>query len=131
MQLDIRGLTGALLSGILYLDKVINNYMYKWNEKTEDLMRAILTLRNMEEARRYFRDLMTEQELIEFGNRWKAAKMLYDKASYAEIEKETGLSSRTIARVAKWLQGGKNGYKLMLQRKASHHHNSFFRKELR
>lgn len=105
-------------------------YMYKWNEKTEDLMRTILTLRNLEEAKRYFRDLMTEQELIEFGNRWKAAQMLYSRTSYIGIEKETGLSSRTIARVAKWLDGGKNGYRLMLKRKASHHRNSFFRKEL-
>lgn len=105
--------------------------MYKWNEKTENLMRAVLALRNIKEAKKYFRDLMTERELVELGNRWKAAQMLYENISYVEIEKETGLSSRTIARVAKWLDRGKDGYKLMLQRKASHHRNSFFRKELR
>lgn len=104
--------------------------MYKWSEKTENLMKAILFLRDVGEAKRFFRDLMTEQELVEFGNRWKAAQMLYEKISYTDIEKETGLSSRTIARVAKWLNRGKDGYKLILQRMVgSHHRNSFFRKE--
>lgn len=104
--------------------------MYKWSGKTENLMKAILTLRDVGEAKRFFRDLMTEQELVEFGNRWQTAQMLYENISYVDIEKETGLSSRTIARVAKWLNKGKGGYKLMLQRMVSHHHNSFFRKEL-
>ncbi len=104
--------------------------MYKWSEKTKNLMKAILVLRDIGEAKRFFRDLMTEQELVEFGNRWQAAQMLYSNISYMEIEKETGLSSRTIARVSKWLNKGKDGYKLMLQRMVSHHRNSFFRKEL-
>jgi len=100
------------------------------NKKTENLIKAILALQDAKEAKIFLRDLMTESEMIEFGNRWQAAQMLYNKISYSEIEKETGLSSRTIARVAKWLNKGKNGYKLMLQRMDSHHHKSFFRKEL-
>ena len=35
---------------------------------------------------------------------------------HEEIEKETGMSSTTIARVNKWLVNGKGGYKLMLKR---------------
>lgn len=101
--------------------------------KTKELIEAILSLKNVPEAMRFFRDLMTEQELIEFGNRWKAARMLYGKISYSRIEKETGLSSRTIARVAKWLNKGKGGYILVLKRSASHHSNllSSFEKGLR
>jgi TrpR-related protein YerC/YecD len=100
------------------------------NKKTENLLKAILSLQDIKESKKFFRDLMTESEIVEFGNRWQAAQMLYNKISYSEIEKETGLSSRTIARVAKWLNKGKNGYKSMLQRMDSHHTNSFFRKEL-
>ncbi len=103
--------------------------MYKWNEKTENLLKAILSLQNIKEARMFFRDLMTEQEIIEFGNRWQAARMLYNSISYTDIENKTGLSSRTIARVAKWLNKGKDGYKLMLQKMDSHHHDSFFSSE--
>jgi len=67
-----------------------------------------------------------EREIIEFGNRWQAAKMLNNKISYPKIKKETGLSTTTIARVSKWLNRGMNGYKLILQR--LNHHNQSFRK---
>ena len=99
--------------------------MSKWdNKKTEDLFQAILCLKNKKEAKKFFRDLLTEKELIEFGNRWKAAQMLDQKIQYTEIEKETGLSSRTIARISKWLNSGMDGYKLILNRMKPHHHNS-------
>lgn len=100
------------------------------NKKTKNLIKVILALQDAKEAKMFLRDLMTESEMIEFGNRWQAAQMLYNGVSYTEIEKATGLSSRTIARVAKWLNKGKDGYKLMLQRMDSHHHNTFFRKKL-
>ncbi|HYV33233.1 MAG TPA: Trp family transcriptional regulator, partial [Candidatus Limnocylindria bacterium] len=59
--------------------------------------------------------------------------MLSDKISYATIRGKTGLSSTTIARISKWLNRGKGGYKLIISRfNNSHHHNSFsFGKGLR
>jgi TrpR-related protein YerC/YecD len=84
--------------------------------KTKDLFKSIISLKNTDEAKRFFRDLLTEQELIEFGNRWKAAQMLNQGISYVEIVKETGLSSTTVARISKWLNEGMGGYKLMLKR---------------
>ena len=100
----------------------------KDNKKIKELMQAILALKNRNEARKFFRDLLTEKELIEFGNRWKAAKMLSENIKYTEIEKETGLSSATVARVSKWLSRGKGGYKLMLKR-LNHKHNFLLREE--
>ena len=104
--------------------------MAKWdNPKTENLMKAIFTLKNMKEAKRFFRDLLTQQEIIEFGKRWQVAQMLSNRIPYPLIRKETGLSPTTIARVSKWLNRGKGGYKLMLQK--FHHHNpSSFGKRL-
>jgi TrpR-related protein YerC/YecD len=100
--------------------------MEKWdNPTTEDLFRAILALRNIEEAKKFFRDLLTEQEIVEFGKRWQAAKMLNEKIPYSEIIRKTGLSSTTVARVAKWLNRGMGGYKLILNR-LNHHHNPSF-----
>lgn len=100
------------------------------NKKTEDLIEAILTLKNKKQAKAFLRDLLTEKELIEFGNRWRAVNMLEDNISYKNIAKETGLSSRTIARISKWLNNGQGGYKLILS-KINHHHNlSLFRKRL-
>lgn len=97
--------------------------MTKWdNPTTKDLFRATLRLKNLNEAKRFYRDLLTETEIIELGKRWQAAKMLNENIPYSEIEKVTGLSSRTVARVAKWLNQGKGGYKLMLER-LNHHYN--------
>lgn len=98
--------------------------MSQWdNQTTKDLCQAILTLKNLQEAKCFLRDLLTEQEIIEFGKRWRAAKMLDEKTSYLKIERETGLSSTTVARVSKWLNRGKGGYKLILKRLKNHHHN--------
>lgn len=94
------------------------------NRKTEDLLNAILALKNLKEAKAFFRDLLTESELDEFGNRWQAAQMLNGDTSYNVIQKSTGLSTTTIARISKWLKKGKGGYKLMLKRQSAHHHNS-------
>ncbi len=103
--------------------------MTKWdNKRTENLLEAILSLKDINEMKSFLRDLMTDSEIIEFGNRWQVARMLYNDFSYSEIEKETGLSSRTIARVAKWLNRGKGGYRSTLQRMDSHHTNSFLGK---
>lgn len=53
--------------------------------KTEDLFNTILALKNLKEAKAFFRDLLTEAELDEFGNRWLAAKMLNSGVSYNHI----------------------------------------------
>ena len=83
-----------------------------------------MALKNRNEAKRFLRDLLTESELIEFGNRWKVARMLSEKIPYTKIEKETGLSSTTVARVSDWLNKGTGGYKLMLNKISSkNHHN--------
>lgn len=80
------------------------------------LFDAVLQLRSVEECRKFFRDLLTETEINEMAERWKAARMLSEGVPYTTIEKETGLSSRTIARVHKWLKRGKGGYAMMLRR---------------
>lgn len=95
----------------------------EWKSKeNKKLIQAILALNTDDEARRFLRDLMTEKEIKEFAGRLRAAEMLADKISYSIIEKETGLSSTTIARVAKWLKGKGGGYRLIINK--LHHHNS-------
>ncbi|OGH49846.1 MAG: hypothetical protein A3H17_00630 [Candidatus Levybacteria bacterium RIFCSPLOWO2_12_FULL_37_14] len=86
------------------------------NVNYKSLYKAFLLLKSEDECKRFLRDLLTSAEIKEFANRWKVARMLHKKISYEEIEKETGMSSTTIARVQKWLINGKGGYKLMLKR---------------
>src|SRR3989344_3206793 len=96
-----------------------------WNTKqNKQLVEAVLALKNADEAKRFLRDLMTEAEIKEFGSRLEAASLLSQDAQYATIIERTGLSSTTIARIAKWLKGSLCGYRLILNRLASHHHNS-------
>ena len=85
-------------------------------KEIDDLYNAILQLNSVDECRRFFRDLLTEYEIKEFVERWKAAKMLADGIPYTQIEAETGLSTRTIARVGRWLKKGKGGYSMILKR---------------
>lgn len=91
--------------------------MAKWDTKQSDeLWKTILALRNLDETKRFFRDLLTEAEIIEFAKRWQAAKMLDIEVPYSEIVKKTGLSSTTVARISRWLNRGLGGYRLMLHR---------------
>jgi len=85
------------------------------------LVESILALKNEDEAESFLRDLMTEGEIEEFAKRLKAAEMLSLNIPYSTIEKETGLSSTTIARVSKWLNSGQGGYKKIIDR--VHHHD--------
>ena len=94
-----------------------------WKSKgNQRLIQAILALETEDKAERFLRDLMTEKEIKEFTKRLKAAEMLSEKVPYSTIEKETGLSSTTVARVAKWLNGKGGGYRTIISK--LHHHNS-------
>ena len=99
------------------------------NKDTKALYRALLSLKNEPECKKFLCDLLTEAEIKEFTNRWKVAQMLNKKKDYKTIEKETGMSSTTIARINKWLKNGMGGYRLMLKRLGlnqdkSHHHTT-------
>lgn len=96
-----------------------------WNEKkNKQFIEAVLALKNTNEAKLFLRDLMTESEIKEFANRLEAARLLSRDVQYNAIIESTGLSSATIARIAKWLKGSLGGYRLILSRLSNHHHNS-------
>ena len=89
----------------------------KWvNPRTNRFFKAVLKLENLGEARKFFRDLLTEQEIEEFAGRWEVACMLSKNTPYSKIAKETGMSSTTIARISKWLNKGMGGYKLLIKK---------------
>ena len=93
---------------------------------SEQLYTAILSLKTLDEAKRFFRDLLTEEEIEEFSKRWQTARMLDEKVPYTAIQEKTGLSSTTVARISRWLRKGKGGYRLAIDRDASAavHHTS-------
>lgn len=82
----------------------------------DDLFRAILTLKNVEECYAFFEDACTIKEIIEISQRLKVAKMLKAGINYATISKEIGVSTATISRVSKCLEYGSGGYKMVIDR---------------
>ena len=92
---------------------------WKSNENKR-FIEAILSIKDAGQAERFLRDLMTESEITEFSKRLQAAEMLSAKIPYSTIERQTGFSSTTVARVSKWLTSGTGGYKEIISN--MHHH---------
>lgn len=93
---------------------------YSWcDPRTDALFTAILALRDRDETCRFFRDLLTEQEIKEFARRWQAACLLAQGKKYTDIESQTQMSSKTIARIQRFLNGELGGYRLALARSGS------------
>lgn len=92
------------------------------NENPEErfaaLCRAILQLKTEEDVRRFLTDLCTPGEIKDFGERWLIARLLAKGGmSYREISAETGASTTTVGRVARFLeQEPHHGYKAVLER---------------
>lgn len=100
--------------GVKYSEQQHN--MPNLSQSKTELYKAILGLKNLREAEIFFHDLLTKEEQAAFANRWQVAKMLYEGASYVEIQKMTSLSSTTVARTSKWVKKGKGGFLLALKR---------------
>ncbi len=86
------------------------------NQRTTQLFRAILKLKNVSECEDFFRDLLTLREIEEMTERFEIALMLNKKQSYLKIARKVKTSTTTVTRVAHWLNHGRGGYKLVLSR---------------
>ena len=85
-------------------------------KEVDELFTAILSLENIDECYKFFEDACTIKEVLEIAQRLKAAQMLRDGVNYAEITKETGMSTATISRVNRCLEYGEGGYSMVLDR---------------
>ena len=88
------------------------------NPDVDALFDAILSLRDRDECYAFFEDACTVKEILDISQRLKAAGMLASGANYADLSRETGMSTATISRVSKCLEYGAGGYKLALARNA-------------
>ena len=97
---------------------------FKFDKKTDELFKAVISLKTIKEAEVFFRDLCTLDELKEMSERWQIAQMVNGGLPYREIAKKLNVSTTTVSRVALWLNNGAGGYRLMLNRQNSHHNSS-------
>jgi TrpR-related protein YerC/YecD len=81
-----------------------------------ELYRAVLALATVEEARAFFRDLCTPAEIEAMADRWAVVEALGRGLSYRDVHERTGVSVTTVARVARYLERGYGGYRLVAER---------------
>ena len=84
--------------------------------RNEEMYRAILTLKTVDEAMKFFDDLCTVSELQAMEQRFQVAWLLSKGMIYNDILQETGASSATISRVKRSLQYGRDGYAAVFER---------------
>ncbi|MBP6041808.1 hypothetical protein KA529_02210 [Candidatus Saccharibacteria bacterium] len=92
-------------------------------EAAQEFLQAIMWLDNKSAAEAFLADILTTNEINEFGNRLRTAKMLKNGKSYDEIQSVTGMSTTTIARVSEWLKTGAGGYELVLRQMSASDHS--------
>ena len=103
--------SGILIGGVIFLQiKKLQS------RSVEQLLEAILTLKNLEESYVFFDDLCTVNEIQSMAQRLEVARMLRMGSTYSQIEEETGASTATISRVKRCLNFGNDGYQLTLER---------------
>ena len=83
-------------------------------DDVNDLLHVLAALDDEDTIFALLEDLFTIREIRETSQRLAVARMLDEGASYATIEKATGASATTIARVSKCLAYGTGGYRTAL-----------------
>ena len=84
--------------------------------EVEQLLLAISSLVDADEAYALLMDLCTVREIQEMAGRLEVAKRLAAGEHYAAIQESTGASATTISRVSKSLNYGADGYRRVLER---------------
>ncbi len=84
--------------------------------RADQLWRAVLSLRTVEECYRFFEDLCTVGEIRALAARLEVARLLAEGRTYDDIARRTGASSATISRVRRFLEYGADGYRMILHR---------------
>ena len=85
-------------------------------EKSDQLYKVILQLKDEEECYNFFQDLCTVSELRSMEQRFEVASLLDDGMIYNEILERTGASSATISRVNRSLSYGTGAYAKLFER---------------
>lgn len=85
-------------------------------QRNENMYKAILSLKDIDECVKFFDDLCTVSELMAMEQRYQVASCLNKGMIYTDILAETGASSATISRVNRSLQYGSGGYAIVFDR---------------
>ena len=82
----------------------------------DQLLDAILSLKDKDECRSFLQDLCTFTEINAMAQRLEVAQLLNQGLIYSEILERTGTSSATVSRINRALRYGSGGYQIVLER---------------
>lgn len=86
------------------------------NNLTDNLFKAILSLKDVEECYEFFEDICTIKEVNDMAQRLQTAEMLLNGKTYDQIVKDVEISTATISRINRCIQYGPGGYKKIIER---------------
>jgi TrpR-related protein YerC/YecD len=94
----------------------------EYQKRKEDaLFRAVQSLHDVHETRKFFKDLCTPAELQALVDRWQVVVLLQKDLPYRRIHELTGVSVTPIGRVARFLTDGFGGYETAIERTGKKH----------
>lgn len=88
----------------------------KKNVPSQELVNAILSLKNEEECINFLNDICTIQELEKMSQRLEAAILLNEGCTYEQVIEKTKISSTTLSRVSRCIRYGDGGYKSIIEK---------------
>ena len=94
----------------------MNHIEQTHHDSINELLEAILSLRDLDECRTFMCDLCTVKELLSLAQRVQVAKRLMAGDTYDTIRSQIPVSSATITRVNTAFQFGNGGYRTVLER---------------
>ena len=84
------------------------------SKEKRELYELLLKIKTVEDLELFLNDLCTYKELDSMAQRLKAAKLLMENKTYAQIIEQTDISSATLSRVSRCVKHGE-GYKKFLK----------------
>lgn len=80
-----------------------------------DFYTMVSLLKNQDEVKNFFKDLLTLSEVVMISRRIQIAKMLFAGRTHDEIRKELKVGFTTISQVERWLNNGFGGYRKTIE----------------
>lgn len=93
------------------------NKEFPWmNEEMKGFFVAALKTQNLRDQAKFFRDILTDNELRMLGLRWHIAEKLWqEEQTYEQIAEELETTTTTVTKIAKRLYFGEGGLELVLK----------------
>lgn len=87
------------------------------NQAKKLLVAAVRTRKTRRDLEKFFDDLLTEEEILDLGQRLRIAELIIEGKTYEEIAKEASVSTSTVSKIGQILKYGKGGLKNAIKRK--------------